>query len=357
MSCLDRSKIVKKTLKGHKSSVEVVEFDPLNENVFASAAENVRLWDLRTHRPFKCFHGFLEDESNELGSIVSVAFQESNKLHIASNTILYTFDTRKDGMLDAVPVNRDKFSFTYKDEEIYIEDMKYASETNALALSLSNGQIRMIEHMVQDEDSGYEELMRLASTEDESSADLFLAPNLAFGPAHEINNKLYSGGFDCTVRQWSLDSGGVLHKSIDFKTSAPSGDNAGPMVNPPFIYGLETLMNGEILLVAAGNGNLYLVETSEMEVIECVQDATSYITSALCVADMKGQVFMTGGNDGIIRSWLCEEASPIAVKKCWELNQEDKINDIAVFKKEGIFQQQPFVVSDTSTNITLYFIQ
>jgi hypothetical protein len=42
--------------------------------------------------------------------------------------------------------------------------MKYASETNALALSLSNGQIRMIEHMVEHKDSGYEELMRLASS-------------------------------------------------------------------------------------------------------------------------------------------------------------------------------------------------
>lgn len=359
MSCLDRRSIVKKTLKGHKSSVEVLEFDPLDENVFASAAENVRLWDLRTHRPFKCFHGFLEkDESNELASIVSVAFQQSHWLHIASSTTLYTFDTRKDGILDSIHVNRDKFSLIFKDEEIFIEDMKYASETNALALSLSNGRIYLVEDMVADKDDyGYEELMCLSSMEDELTTDSFLAPNLAFGPAHEVNNKLYSGGFDCTVRQWSLDSGGVLERNVDFTKSISSGDSAGPMVNPPFIYGLETLMNGEILLVAAGNGNLYLVDTSEMEVIDCIQDATSYITSALCVADTRGQVFMTGGNDGIIRNWLCEGTLPIVVKKCWELNHEHKINDIAVFKKEGIFQKQPFVVSDTSTDVTLYFVR
>lgn len=243
---------------GHKGSITCFEFDPFQIVYSGSEDRTVRLWDIsKSNKSQRCIGGCFDSAITS----VKLGIGCTNTIHIASESSLYVFDTRFDGIINKVPLHQSSADFDG------INNIDTCRDNCFIAIA---------------DDAGIHLLQLPQSTDSTSTfkthSFLGIHSNLVSSVHwNPINaEELLSGGYDCLCCIWDTKTG-ELKSSINFCEALEqhvSSHHKSQMLNPPFVSNCLYIRNGEGILCGLGDGTVmhliltFLVRT--YEVFNCV---------------------------------------------------------------------------------------
>lgn len=228
----------KRVLKGHKECINCIDSTTSSRNLIATGSDDkcVRLWDLRTNKAIKCVVQCFES------SVEAVKFSVSddNFLFAASSNSLFNFDLRKDGIIIKSPVSVNTDAAT--------------DEINTIAVSLSGDFVAF------GDDSGVATILETNNLKAYKPKRLnghnSLVNAIAFSPVDP--NSFVTGGFDCLLSTWSLDSPNSPKSSVNMAKLTLCTELTTKSINPPFVQNLSYIFQGQAIVVALGDGSVNL---------------------------------------------------------------------------------------------------
>jgi WD40 repeat protein len=239
---------------GHQDSVTCLAYPqlPAGSDLFGSGSDDstIRLWDLRTNRASRCIASCFDGKSIE-GLCFSLSDQ--NMLYACAGRSVFTFDLRRDGVI----VREARSSLTVGEEDNEINCLAVHHKEDVLAVGTDEGSVAIIP-LNKDRVPQPTETMRVRTL---SRYHSNLVSSISFKPSSA--RELISGGFDCNLYAWDY-SVSRPQASFNFSTAlqpASSTDSknvsAAPptnILNPPFVYVLQYMMSGRMVVAALGSG-------------------------------------------------------------------------------------------------------
>lgn len=344
---LDETSIVQRACAGHKAAVNAVSFD--SEYHFATGSDDstVRVWDLRTQKPQKCMLGCFQGQA-----VDSVTFSKHGGplLYAAAGQHIYSFDLRKEGVLDREPLLALR-ACADGSPDTEVECLEVHPSGDSLLMGDSDGVITILDS------ASFEMKAQLSGVH--SSIITSLSVDSPEG------HLLVSGALDYTLCKWDLLSGQPAASPVSFNglssrlqqaAGGGEGDGMGQMINPPFVHGASFVCGGQCVLSVNGDGSVNLFDTDSLELLASAREAHASMIGALHVADEDGTSFLTGANDKVVQAWIVtqEEEGQLALSSLWKLLHVEKINAIAGPPGGQPFDGRPFVVADTSPEVKIY---
>ena len=347
---LDESHVRQSSLRGHKAAVNAVSF--ASETNFATGSDDstVRVWDLRTQKPIKCMLGCFSGQA-----VDSVAFGKNEShcgpvLYTAAGQHIYSFDLRKEGVLDRQPLHAMRVC-AEGSPDTEVECLGLHPSGDSLLVGDSDGAITILDS------TSYDVIAQLSGVHSSVITSLCIdSPD---------GHYLLSGALDCSLCKWDLTTGQPAANPVSFNDlssrlqharGAESEAGLGQMINPPFVHGASFVCAGQCLLSVNGDGSVNLFDANSLELLASARNAHASMIGALHVADYDGSSFFTGGNDKVIQAWIVmeEDEGTLALSSIWKLLHAEKINAISGPLGDRPFDGRSFVVADTSCEIKVY---
>lgn len=364
----DCSSFLLTALRGHKKPVTCLESDRCSVLISGSSDRTCRLWDLKSHKTFKCIYGCFDDEIEmvRLGS-------DTHAVYVQSGNAIQSFDMRYDGLLSKQPIA----SLRLNIDGDGISTIALNSRKNLLAIGMDSGNITLVHVDKAGEfcaDSGgtrYRKLSRVHSN---------VLSTVLFRDDHQT--ELLSGGFDYTAAVWDIGRGRPK-ASLVFQPADPS--SGCTMMNPPFVMGLEYCLDNKYIVAAVGDGTIRLLKSRDLQLMTSIAAHSCMITALSC----NGRHVVTGGVDAKIHSFILEEAAndeltkeattqstpsankalrsqkttrveePPSLKRTFSISHTAKINSIVSLFQDSTMEGSPvdLFIADTTCDISLYSLK
>lgn len=232
--------IEQSVLRGHRAEVTCLDSSVGGScaSLVASGSEDrtVRLWDSASSpvRSIKCWYQCFTSSIEQ----VKFSKRDDHIVYVASVDRLYCFDSRKDSVLDSMPLSTSIHQFND------ISTMELSPTNNCIVLSDDSDVVCKIDI----DGAGCfkdDSLRKLRSLHTNSIG------SLAFS---DKKSELYSGGFDFSIVKWDLDNARPI-KRLEL-TSFETVDSSNQMFNPPFVTHLEAIEDSPVLIAALGDGSV-----------------------------------------------------------------------------------------------------
>lgn len=362
------SSLLLTALRGHKKPVTCLESDRCSVLISGSSDRTCRLWDLKSHKTFKCIYGCFDDEIEmvRLGS-------EAHIVYVQSGNTIQSFDMRYDGLLSKQPIA----SLRLNIDGDGISTIALNSRKNLLAIGMDSGNINLVhvdkagEFCADKGETRYRKLSRVHSN---------VLSTVIFREDHQT--ELLSGGFDYTAAVWDIGRGRPK-ASLVFQPADPSSGST--MMNPPFVMGLEYFMDNKYVVSSVGDGTIRLLRSRDLQLMTSIAAHSCMITALSC----NGRHVVTGGVDAKIHSFVLEEAAndeltkkeattqssnkalrsqktttrveepPPSLKRTFSISHTSKINSIVSLFQSSTMEGSPvdLFIADTSSDISLYSLK
>eukprot|EP01039_Chlorochromonas_danica_P000163 gene163-172_t len=258
-------------LRGHRAPVTCLKYNQ-SKQLLGSGSEDrsVRLWDSRTSRSVKCFHNCFDSEIEA----VHFAYKSEHILFAVTCSSLYSFDLRKECVLDSQPLAIVGNAFSE------ISAAAFAPKDNLAAIADDSDSIYLIE-INTDGTFQSESQKKLRKVHSNSIGALVFA---------EKKRELISGGFDFLLCKWDIDNAKPIKRG-EFK-SYEGFENSNQTLNPPFITTLSFLPGTSIVASGAGDGSIRLFHAADLK------ETTSRMAHAAMITSLQAtaSTIFTGGN-------------------------------------------------------------
>ena len=235
----------KRVLSGHEESINCIDTSWESNQIIGTGSDDksVRIWDLRSNRAKQCIFKCFEDSVDSFKFDVN----DSHTVYAASGNCLYQFDLRVNEVLIKSP--------TFVVNDLSADDIDAISlspDGRLLAISDDNGVITVLKAPF---------LQTKSSKRQFSGIHSSLVNAIAFNSTKP--NCFVTGGFDCMLCSWDLNSLDCLpmarlNISEIGKTEATELKTTGPIFNPPFIQAVSYTSNGLSVVIALGDGSVSL---------------------------------------------------------------------------------------------------
>ena len=349
----DPDSVRQSSLRGHRSAVNSVNFSLENAWTFATGSDDatVRVWDLRTQKAHKCMHGCFEGQA--VDSVVFRPRSSVSHLHATAGQYIYTFDLRKEGVLDKDPIH--SINACGGDQyDVEVDCLGIHSSGETILAGDSNGLISVINP------NNYETIMQLSGVHSSVVTSVSLSTD---------GSSLVSGALDCSLCRWDMESGQPAANPISFndlERLRGGSEELGQMLNPPFVHAASFACEDACILCVNGDGSVNLFDSDTMSLLDTVPQAHTSMIGALHVSDVVGSSFLTGGNDRVIQAWIITEDDEgegeeengqnrgLKINSMWKLLHAEKINGIAGPLGDQPFDGSSFVVVDPSCDVKVY---
>lgn len=227
-------------LKGHRSAVNCLDCPSSSgRQLLISGSEDrtVRVWDIATSKSVKCFHGCFAGDIEA----VSLSRKDENIVFVVTTETAYSFDMRKDCVLDSVPFS----SCNHRFEDI--SAVAFSPKDNVIAVADNSECIHLI-HL--DSLCGFinEGVRKLRQVHRNNIGAL------AFS---ERKKEVISGGYDFLLCKWDVD---LLKPSKRIEVESLSNiESSKQTLNPPFITGIQYIPGQPVLATTFGDGSVSLI--------------------------------------------------------------------------------------------------
>ena len=241
-------------LIGHKKDVVCLDVSEFDDNVLCSGSEDVtvRIWDIRSRRASKCLLSCFEGGD----CVDTVAFSKinGNIVYASCGSNLFTFDTRKEGVL----IKEAESKYVVDDDNnIEIQSLSLQSKGEFIAVGDDIGIISIIpldnKHLPTNELSNGIKSKKL------SRFHCNMIGSIAFRP--NSNREIISGGFDCNLFSWDFISSrpqASYNYSTEIENTLKNSDHTSQtnILNPPFIQCVRFGIENRAVVSALGNGSV-----------------------------------------------------------------------------------------------------
>jgi WD40 repeat protein len=242
-------------LNAHKKSITYLKYkdweaaDGISEEkkavlITGSEDQTVRIWNMNTKKSLKCFLGFFSQ------SIDSLDFHPFNPfiIYCASGNQIFSLNSQSENVIERNPyalfqydeiegdinsmvVHPKKLLLAFSDDSYSIYLVPITDDGNFAPPSLQGGKY-------------YKSLRRVHSN---------IVYSLLF-TENARKEEFYSGGFDFCLCFWDTERGRP-NKSLTIQMNSEM-KNDTQTLNPPFVYNLQLMNQGKLLVVALGDGSV-----------------------------------------------------------------------------------------------------
>ncbi|KAL3688876.1 hypothetical protein R1sor_015185 [Riccia sorocarpa] len=359
-------------LRGHNASVLCCTTSSTSpDSVFSSSEDgSLRVFDLRT----KSCVSSLQISKEEAVTSICLKPGDDNQLYAAAGSVIHCLDLRLGSS------GRELQTYNFSTDEI--NQVAVNHKATYLAAADDSGEIKVIDLSSQ----------KLHKTLRGGHTNICSAVQFHAQRPWEV----ISGGLDSKIVKWDFSKGRQL---TTVQPVLPSGDNPGPMCNPPFVHAMATPYGdcsgemGRSVAVARGDGAVEIYDSGfDSKKATRVKDtkskrnhksssggleddsANSGIRRRLTVDDgghltavssvtfakfgERARFLLSGGNDGLVKLWdwaasqfkdsLSEDNVPLSLNIC----HKKKINWLTTAANSSA----NLIVADTSKVLSVYHI-